>query len=231
MSTEERVQRVRERIAEACARTGRSQEEVTLVAVTKTVSAAVVTEALAAGVTDIGENRVQEAAEKFPELAYPVRRHLIGHLQTNKVRHVSKLFDLIHSVDRRRLVDALSKRAQSEGCTFECLIQVNVAGEESKYGVSPAAAPGLVAHAGAAAGVEVKGLMTIAPYETEEGELRRIFGGLRELSTTIRKASLPGVSMEHLSMGMSNDFEVAVEEGATLVRVGSAIFGPRSREE
>lgn len=222
-----RVAEVNERIALACRRAGRSETSVTLVAVTKNVSAERVREALAAGVTHIGENRVQEAQDKFPHLPQGVTRHMIGHLQTNKVRPTLELFEWLHSIDRLRLARAVANRAQDSGRMLNCLVQVNVADEESKFGVGYDEAMGLISEVGKLPGIGVRGLMTIAPYQASERELRRVFGGLRTLAERVGAEGLPGVSMEHLSMGMSGDYELAVEEGATMVRVGSSIFGPR----
>lgn len=220
----QRVERVRERIASASARSGRSVDDVTLVAVTKTVPLEAIHEAIEAGVTHVGENRVQEAREKFPHLPDGVTRHLIGHLQTNKARYVGELFDVIHSIDSSRIAAEVGRRASREGRRVDALIQVNVAAERDKYGVSVDEALALVEEAGQTAGITVRGLMTMAPHEASESELRRVFGGLRELAVKVNDAGFPGVRMEHLSMGMSQDFEIAVEEGATIVRVGSAIF-------
>ena len=155
-------------------------------------------------------------------------RHLIGHLQTNKARYVPGLFDWVHSLDRIELAQALGKRALQEGRTIDCLIQVNVSGETSKHGVAPERALELVEAIALIEGLRVRGLMTMAPFTGETRVIRSVFAGLRELAGRIQSARIAGVSMDHLSMGMSNDYEIAVEEGATMVRVGSAIFGARS---
>lgn len=224
----ERLARVKETIAEACARAGRDPAEVTLIAVTKTIPADVIQAAISAGVEHIGENRVQEARDKFPHVPAGVVRHLIGHLQTNKARYIPGLFDWVHSLDRIELAQALGKRAQREGRTIDCLIQVNVSGEETKHGVAPERALELVEQVAEVEGLRVRGLMTMAPLTGDTGLIRWVFASLRSLSQEIEKANIPGVSMEHLSMGMSNDFPIAIEEGATMIRVGSAIFGPRT---
>jgi len=223
----DRVRSVLERIASACARCNRPVRDVTLIAVTKTVPAEGVVEALAAGLRDIGENRVQEAREKFPLIAEPFTGHLIGRLQTNKARFVPGLFDWVHSLDRVELAEVLSKRALLEGKVLNCLLQVNVTGEATKQGVPLSELPKLAEAVAAFPGIRVKGLMTIAALGAPEGELRRTFASLREASEELKARALPGVEMQHLSMGMSGDFEIAIEEGATMVRVGSAIFGPR----
>jgi len=222
------IQQVRERIERACARSGRSSADVTLIAVSKNQPLAKLLEAVEAGIADLGENRVQEAQQKFPHLPPGVRRHMIGHLQRNKARFVGELFDWVHSVDSLALAQTLGRRLRALGKQVDCLVQVNVSGEASKYGVVPEAAPELVAQVGQIEGIRVRGLMTIAPLGADERELRRVFGGLRELAERIAALRLPGVEMRHLSMGMSGDFEIAIEEGATMVRVGSALFGPRS---
>ncbi len=196
----------------------------TLVAVTKTVPLEVILEAVEAGVQHVGENRVQEAREKLPHLPSGVTRHLIGHLQTNKVRYVGDLFDVVHSIDRARIAVELGRRASAQGRRMPCLVQVNVAAESTKHGAELGEATALVREAGQVEGILVRGLMTMAPHAASESELRRVFSGLRELAAQVNEAGLPGVRVEHLSMGMSQDFEIAIEEGATMVRVGSAIF-------
>jgi len=214
---------VRARIAVACERVGRSASDVTLIAVSKTVSSAAISEAVTAGQIDFGENRLQEAAGKVAQLP-ALRWHLIGSLQTNKVRSALSLFQYIHSVDRPALVEALARNA-GPACP-KLLMQVNVSGEESKHGVDPAAA-GALARQMSAAGLPLVGLMTIAPQTDDREAVRPVFRRLREISYEIADLGLAGVSMDCLSMGMSADFAVAVEEGATMVRVGGAIFGPR----
>ena len=226
------LEKVREKIARAAARAGRSAEDVTLVAVTKGVPPDLVREAVEAGVTDVGENRVQEGAAKrsvldptCPELVW----HFIGHLQTNKAARASRLFDLIHSVDRRRVAEALSRAWMRGGRPepLKVLVQVNASGEETKFGVPPEAAADLVREVCRLPGLEVMGLMTMAPLTDDPEETRPVFRRVRRLAREIERLGLPGVSMELLSMGMSQDYEVAVSEGANVVRIGTAIFGPR----
>jgi len=223
--------RVRENIARAARRSGRGPDEVRLVAVTKGVPAHVLREALEAGVTDLGENRVQEAEAKQAELGPldpGVRWHLIGHLQTNKAKRAAQSFQLIHSVDSFRVARALSRAvAGGSAGTLDVLVQTNVSGEESKYGVDPGGAADLCRTVGSLEGLRVKGLMTMAPFTDDPEETRPVFRRLRELAREIKRLGLEGVSMELLSMGMTQDYEVAVEEGSNLVRVGTAIFGPR----
>jgi pyridoxal phosphate enzyme (YggS family) len=222
-SVAENVQAVRERVARACERVGRSPEEVTVIAVTKTVPVELVKAAAACGITDFGENRVQEAETKISQLSQIGRWHFIGTLQTNKVKKALSLFDCFHSVDRPRLVNALAKE-EPGGKTL--LIQVNVAGEATKHGVSVEELPEL-ARQMSAKGLRLAGLMTIAPLVDDPEQARPVFRRLRELAARIRDMDLPGIDPKHLSMGMTGDFEVAVEEGADLIRIGSAIFGPR----
>ncbi|MDR5694095.1 MAG: YggS family pyridoxal phosphate-dependent enzyme [Armatimonadota bacterium] len=216
---------VRERIAAAATRAGRNPEEVTLVAVTKGVGIDRVLEAIASGVTHIGENRVQEAAVKFPHLPPGIVRHMVGHLQRNKAKLALRLFDLIHSVDSLRLAEELNRRAMDAGVTMDVLIQVNVSGEPTKYGISPEEVEALVENMTSFPGLRLRGLMTIAPLGEHAEQARPYFRRLRELGERLRNK----VRLEklELSMGMTDDFEVAVEEGATIVRIGRAIFGPR----
>lgn len=222
--------RVRERVRRAAERAGRSPEEVTIVAVTKGVDAPTVQAALELGVADIGENRVQEARAKFPELVFPpgARRHMIGHLQSNKVRHALQLFDLIHSLDRPSLGEALSRRATALGVEVPVLVQVNVAGEATKHGVAPERVLDFVREMAKLPGLRIEGLMTMAPFAEDPETVRPVFRRLRELRDQVAEADIQGVHMHCLSMGMTNDFEVAVEEGSTMVRIGTALFGKRT---
>jgi hypothetical protein len=213
------LERVRERVARAAERSGRRAGDVTLVAVSKTVEPARVREAIAAGVTALGENRVQEARAKIAELGRPVAWHLVGHLQSNKARDAVELFDLIHSLDRLELAAELDRRARTLGRDVPALLQVNVAGEATKGGVAPDDVARALEAIAKLERVRVRGLMTIPP-EVEQAEASRgWFRALRELAERH--------DLRDLSMGMSHDFEVAIEEGATLVRVGTAVFGPR----
>ena len=212
--------RVRERIARAAERAGRRPADVLLIGVSKTVDVARIRAAVAAGVTALGENRVQEAKAKIAELGRAATWHLIGHLQTNKVKDALELFDVIHSLDRLELARELERRAAARGQVVEALLQVNVAAEPSKGGVGPDAVSEALDVVGKLAHVRVRGLMTIPPEVERAEDARPWFRRLRELAERH--------SLSELSMGMSGDFEVAVEEGATMVRVGTAIFGPRA---
>ncbi|MDI3522461.1 MAG: dependent protein [Bacillota bacterium] len=222
------VAAVRERIAEAALRSGRRPEDIRLIAVTKTVSPEVIGQALAAGITDVGENRVQEALGKAPALPAGITWHLIGHLQTNKAKQAVQLFPWVHSLDSLHLAQALEKRAAAAGVRVKCLVEVNVAGEASKHGVRPEEALKLLEGVAALEHIEVRGLMTVAPYVTVPEEVRPVFRELAALARQAAELKLPQVTMTELSMGMSGDFEVAIEEGATMVRIGTAIFGRRS---
>lgn len=219
------IQSVRERIEKAAVRAGRDVGEITLVAVTKGVGVDRVQEALSSGVGDLGENRVQEALPKMEKMGKEVMWHLIGHLQGNKVKEAVGAFGVIHSVDSLTLAQAIEKRAREKGIVQRVLVEVNVSGEGSKYGIVPSHLIDLLCQMGRLQHISIEGLMTIPPLSTYAEDSRRVFRRLRELAEEAQKET--GVSLRHLSMGMSSDFEVAVEEGATLVRVGTALFGPR----
>jgi pyridoxal phosphate enzyme (YggS family) len=224
MTVAERLKAVRTSIEDAARRSGRSPSAVTLVAVSKTRPADVALEAISAGVTDLGENRAQEFKEKVALLEGRARWHFIGPLQTNKVRQVVGACDLIHSVDRLALAEAIDRRASRLGLVQDVLIEVNVALDPSKHGVEPARAIALAEETDAMAAVRVRGLMTMPPYPDDPEESRPYYKELAALSRRLL-AELPEAA--ELSMGMTRDFEIAVEEGATLVRIGTAIFGPR----
>ena len=214
------LEAVHERVARACERAGRKPEDVLLIAVSKTVEIERIRLAVTAGVRALGENRVQEAKEKVAGLGRPVPWHLIGSLQTNKARDAVKLFDWIHSVDREELARELDRRAHQRERRVKILVQVNVGEEPQKGGVHPAELKGLLESLTALSNLEVRGLMCIPPAAETAEASRPWFRRLRDL----RDAA----GLEHCSMGMSGDFEVAIEEGATMVRVGTAIFGPRA---
>jgi len=217
-SIRENAAAVRARIAAACARAGREPSEVTLVAVTKVFPADFVEQAIAAGIGDIGENRVQEARDKKPLVRGSARWHLIGHLQSNKAKDAVRLFDVIQTVDSLDLGQKIARAAEAAGKRQEVLLQVNAGNEEQKSGALPADVPALSGALRAIEALDLRGLMAIPPVGAAE-ETRRYFRELRALRDA--------VGVEQLSMGMSEDFEVAIEEGATIVRVGRAIFGSR----
>ena len=222
MTIADNVLRVRERIAAAAERAGTDPRNVTLVAVTKTVDAAAIEQAIAAGVTDIGENYVQDSVAKYAVIGARVRWHMIGHLQRNKAGHAVRVFDLIQSVDSLQLAREISKRAVSMSKVQDVLVEVNISGEGSKTGTAPGEALELAGNSAALPGVRVLGMMGIAPFTGDEAAVRRSFASLRELWD-----QLPAENRRWLSMGMTSDFEAAIEEGSNMVRVGTAIFGPR----
>ncbi len=221
------ITKIRQRIAVACARCGRDPHSVKLMAVTKTVPGELILQAVDAGINLLGENYVQEAREKIDQLNGRAQLHLIGHLQTNKAKYAVKIFDYIHSVDRRELVLELDRRAKAASRKMNILIEVNVSGEQTKNGVAARAAVELVKSIAQLTNLSVRGLMTMAPYSDDPETSRPYFQALRCLRNEIARAGIPGVQMEELSMGMTDDFEVAIEEGATIVRIGRAIFGNR----
>jgi hypothetical protein len=224
----QRLEQVRERIRQAAESCKRDADSIRLVAVSKTISADSVREAIEAGVTTLGENYVQEARDKFKALLqYPVSWHFIGHLQSNKAKYAVRLFDLIHSVDSLKLARELDKQAAKVDKVQQILVQVNISGEDTKSGISADEAPGLIGEIGRLKNIAVKGLMTMPPYFYQPEKVRPFFAALRELRDRIKAQCLPDVSMDELSMGMTGDFEVAIKEGATLVRIGTAIFGER----
>ena len=223
----ENIESVEERIQSACRRAGRDRSEVHLICVTKTKPEEMLREAYEAGQRDFGENKVQEICRKKPSLPGDIRWHMIGHLQRNKVRQLVGQTVMIHSVDSLRLAETISSEAVKAGVVIPVLIEVNMAGEESKFGVSSNEALQLVRDASVLEGIKIEGLMTIAPYTETPESNRPYFAGPRELAVDIGQKCIDNVSMGVLSMGMTGDFEVAIEEGATHIRVGTGIFGER----
>jgi len=221
------VSLIRQRMEVACSRCGRDPRSVRLMAVSKTVAPERIRQALDAGVTLLGENYVQEAREKIPAIGHVAEWHMIGHLQTNKVKYVVNLFDWIHSVDRLELARELDRRAGQNNRRLNVLIEVNVSGEESKSGIEATQALELVRQVSLLPHINLCGLMTMPPYSDHPENSRPYFQALRKLRDDISAADIPGIRMDELSMGMTDDFEVAIEEGATIIRVGRAIFGNR----
>ncbi|MCS7090920.1 MAG: YggS family pyridoxal phosphate-dependent enzyme [Verrucomicrobiota bacterium] len=217
---------VQARIVAACARSGRKPTEVTVVAVSKTHPPAVVRAAAACGLRVFGENRVQEARAKIPECPGALRWHLIGHLQTNKVRDAVALFEMIQSVDSLRLAEEIQRRAEQAGRRVPVLLEVNVAGEASKFGYAPERLLAELPDLNALPRLEIQGLMTVPPWAADPERVRPWFRQLRDLRTACEDRL--GAPLPHLSMGMSGDFEIAIEEGATMVRLGTILFGPRA---
>ncbi|MDD2201510.1 MAG: YggS family pyridoxal phosphate-dependent enzyme [Firmicutes bacterium] len=226
-SISENLRLVKGRIAAAAARAGRDPSEVTLVAVTKNVDAGRVALAAKAGVSDFGENRVQEAAEKIPLVDADVAWHFVGHLQRNKARDAVELFSLIHSLDSMKLAHELNRRCEMADSSTDLLLQVNISGEETKFGVPPEMAKDSLLEVARYERLRVRGLMTIAPYSDDPEDARPWFSQARQLMGELGRLSISNVRMDELSMGMSGDYEVAIEEGATIIRVGTAIFGER----
>ncbi len=227
-----RLEAINQRIAAACERAGRQASEITLVAVSKTVPSARIREAIEAGVRALGESRVQEAAVKIPELKplsdeRKVQWHLIGHLQSNKARRAVELFDAVHSVDSLKLAEQLDRLAGESGKRLPIFIEVNLGGEESKTGAAPDEILPLCEQIGKLPRLELKGLMAVPPFSDNPEDARPFFQHLRRLRDEARQAGAAGGRFNDLSMGMSDDFEIAIEEGATFIRVGTALFGAR----
>ncbi|MDD4237378.1 MAG: YggS family pyridoxal phosphate-dependent enzyme [Desulfotomaculaceae bacterium] len=222
------LNRLEEHIAVAARRAGRNPGEIKLVAVTKTVPVEIIREALACGANRLGENRVQEFLSKYQKLPPSVEWHMIGHLQTNKVNKIIGKVNLIHSLDRWALAEELHQAATEVGKVVKVLVQVNVAGEKSKYGLAPSETVDFITSTADLAGLSVEGLMTIAPWSANPEEVRPVFRQLKEIARKVED-KVTGSRMDYLSMGMSGDWEVAVEEGANILRIGTAIFGERDR--
>ncbi len=223
---EKNLEQVRTQIKEATEAAGRETESARLIAVTKTYGTDVINEAIRLGVQDIGENRVQEIMEKYQDVL-PVRWHLIGHLQKNKVKYIIDKVELIHSVDSFELAKEIDKHAKKIDKVQRILLEVNVSGEESKFGIRPDECADLCERISLLENVKIEGLMTIAPFVDDEKLLTEVFSGLRTLAEKIEAKNLDRVDMTELSMGMTNDFPLAIREGATMVRVGTGIFGKR----
>ena len=224
----ENLAQVKRCIIEAAKRAGRDPSGVRLLAVTKEQSDVTVAEGIQAGMTLLGENKVQEASSKIEALGRNgLEWHFIGRLQKNKVKFIFDLFDLIHSVDSLALAEAIHKTAQKIGSYMPVLLQINISGEESKLGIDPLDLPQEIERVAKLEGVKIKGLMTIPPYTSDPENSRPYYARLRELRDTCSSLNIPRICLDELSMGMSNDYEVAIEEGATLVRVGTGLFGPR----
>jgi len=221
----ENLRAVNARIAAAAKKSGRSAEEITLVAVSKTHPAEVIKAAVEYDASDIGESRIQEAEPKISSLGGIARWHMIGHLQTNKVKKAVRIFDMIQSVDSMKLAEEISRQAGEINKSVDCLIELNSSGEESKYGVRPDKLINFLKRAYSLENINVAGLMTIGPFIEDEDLIRAAFRLTRELF--LKGREIVGESFSTLSMGMSDDFEIAIEEGSTMVRVGTAIFGPR----
>ncbi|MBM6854220.1 YggS family pyridoxal phosphate-dependent enzyme [Mediterraneibacter glycyrrhizinilyticus] len=224
----DQLREVEEKISAACQRAGRNREDVTLIAVSKTKPVETLKEAYDLGIRVFGENKVQELTQKYEVLPKDIHWHMIGHLQTNKVKYIIDKVDLIHSVDSLKLAQTVEKEAAKHGLVKDILIEVNVAEEESKFGLRMEEVIPFLEQISGFSHVRVRGLMTIAPFVENAEENRSIFADLHKLSVDIEKKNIDNVNVSILSMGMTNDYEVAIEEGATMVRVGTGIFGARN---
>jgi hypothetical protein len=223
------INKIMQKIASAAKRCNRSPDTVKLLAVTKTVPPQIIEQAIGAGLKAFGENYVQEAREKIARIQERVQWHMIGHLQTNKAKYVFNLFDYIHSVDRLELAREIDRRAGMAGRQINILIEVNISGESSKSGIRASEVIELIKNVSMMGNLSVRGLMTMAPYSDNPENSRPYFAALKDLQQKIIQEGIAGIQMDELSMGMTDDFEVAIEEGATMVRIGRAIFGERNR--
>ncbi|MBE5844081.1 MAG: YggS family pyridoxal phosphate-dependent enzyme [Butyrivibrio sp.] len=227
MSIKQNLEEVEKRIQAACDRAGRDRSEVTLIAVSKTKPVSDIRQAMECGITVFGENKVQEIRDKTEEIKEPLNWHMIGHLQTNKVKYLPGKVCMIHSVDKLSLAEEIEKQAAKHDLVMDVLCEVNMAAEDSKFGLTPAEAPDFVRTIAKFPHVRVRGLMTIAPYTDDPESNRQYFKGLREILESLKSENIEGTQLDTLSMGMTGDYEVAIEEGATFVRVGTGIFGER----
>lgn len=223
----ENMKVVQKKIEAACEKSGRSKEEVTLIAVSKTKPVSMLQEAYDTGCRDFGENKVQELVDKYEQLPKDIRWHMIGHLQRNKVKYIVDKVYMIHSVDSLRLAEEISKEAVKKGVTVSILLEVNVAQEETKFGASAQDVAALAEEIAKLPNIVIKGLMTIAPNVQNAEENREVFRKLKQIAVDITQKNIDNINMGELSMGMTGDYEVAVMEGATYVRVGTGIFGER----
>ena len=223
----ENLKEVERKILEACKRANRSREEVTLIAVSKTKPVSMLEEVYAEGIRYFGENKVQELTDKYEQLPADIHWHMIGHLQRNKVKYIVDKVDMIHSVDSLRLAETIEQEASKKNVVVNVLLEVNVAEEDTKFGLKVDEVLPLIEQISGFSHIKICGLMTIAPYVENPEENRNVFARLKQLSVDINQKNIDNVSVRELSMGMTNDYEVAIEEGATMVRVGTGIFGER----
>ncbi len=223
MAIRDNLEKIRENVKNACRRSGRDEKDVLILAVTKTRSAQEINEAISLGITDIGENRVQELMSKYDDVRKDVKWHIIGHLQTNKVKYIADKVSMIHSVDSVKLAKEINSKCEKLSKVMDILIEVN-SGEENKSGISPDEIFSLIEEIKNMKNVRILGLMTMAPLGADEETLKSVFSNLKNLSEKIKEKNYEGVSMEHLSMGMSGDYEEAIECGATIIRPGRSLF-------
>lgn len=228
ISIKENLEQVKARVNSTLSSKGKTIDDIVLIGVTKTLDIDKVNEAISLGITDIGENKVQEIQDKYERIEGNPRLHMIGHLQTNKVKYIIDKVDLIHSLDRESLAAEIQKRAEQSGIVAEVLIQVNVAEEESKFGLRVEEVASFAESLPNYPNIKVKGLMTIAPYEEDPEKTRYVFRKMKELYEEVKSKNHSNFDMEYLSMGMTNDYEIALEEGANMIRVGTGIFGKRN---
>ena len=222
---------IKDRIKAACKRAGRDENEVLLIAVSKTRTCSEINEAAKAGAYVFGENKPQELRDKANSLSLLYRWHMIGHLQTNKIKYVIENAGLIHSIDSYKLAEAVNKEAKKRGIVADILVQVNIAGEDTKFGVAPEEVETLIRQIALLENVKIRGLMTVPPFVEDPEDNRIHFRNMRQLFIDIKQKNIDNVDMNELSMGMTGDFEVAIEEGATMVRVGTGIFGERDYQK
>lgn len=227
-SIKNNISAIKEEIKQACLKSGRSPEEITIIAVTKTIDVERINYAVDCGLSNLGENKVQEIMDKYDAVAKGVKWNLIGHLQTNKVKYIIDKVELIHSVDSIKLAEEISRRAEKNNLIKEVLVQINVAMEETKFGINIEDAVDFVKSASVFNNIRIKGLMTIAPYDEDVEKVRPIFRQLKKKFDELAQMNIPNTEMKYLSMGMSNDYNIAIEEGANMIRVGTAIFGKRN---
>ncbi len=225
---QDNIKTISQDIRDICMRTGKDPESITLIAVTKTVDCDRINYAIGCGIQNIGENKVQEVMAKYEKIEGNVKWHLIGHLQTNKVKYIIDKVALIHSVDSIGLAEEISRRAEKAGLIKDVLVQVNVAEEETKFGINYEDTDSFVKQLSELQGISVKGLMTIAPNFEDRELVRPVFRKLKEKFDMLAKANIPSVEMKYLSMGMTNDYRLAIEEGSNMVRIGTGIFGARN---
>lgn len=229
MSIAKNLDKVRKNIKDVAKRCGRESEDILLLGVTKTVDIDVVEEAIELGITDVGENKPQELTRKYEAIGDRVKWHQIGSLQTNKVKYIIDKVELIHSLDRFALAQEIQKRAEKQDLYINCLVQVNVSKEESKHGIYKEEVESFIRECSSNYDrIKIKGLMTMAPFDASREEVRSVFRDLKDLSVNISEMNIDNVDMKELSMGMSGDYEIAIEEGATIVRIGTSIFGKRN---
>lgn len=226
-SIKNNISAIKEEIKQACLKSGRSPEEITIIAVTKTIDVERINYAVDCGLSNLGENKVQEIMDKYDAVTKGVKWNLIGHLQTNKVKYIIDKVELIHSVDSIKLAEEISRRAEKNNLIKDVLVQINVAMEETKFGINIEDAVDFVKSASVFNNIRIKGLMTIAPYDEDVEKVRPVFRQLKKKFDELAQMNIPNTEMKYLSMGMSNDYNIAIEEGANMIRVGTAIFGKR----